>query len=147
MSSDGRASVVLGVGIDVTSVTEVRHSIDTFGDAYLSRLFTSRELSDCGSSPERLGARFAAKEAAFKALRLDDRQPPWTSVEVRRRDEGWCELGVSGTARAMSESRGVTDLLVCLTHDADVAAAVVVALGTRPPRSSVSPTSDRSPSR
>ncbi len=121
---------VVGVGVDLTSTTAVRRAIDAFGDDFLRRVFTPGELAECKKAVDpapRLAARFAAKEAAFKALRVEGTQPAWTSVEVLREPEGWCRLRISGRAAGIAEQRGIGELLVSLTHEDEIAAAVVVA--------------------
>jgi holo-[acyl-carrier protein] synthase len=122
---------VVGVGIDLTHVSEVRDSIRIFGDRYLYRVFTERELADCRTSSDpvpRLAARFAAKEAAVKALRVEGPRPPWTSMEVSRDPGGWCdEVRLRGAALRLARARGIGSMLVSLSHEADAAVAVVVA--------------------
>jgi holo-[acyl-carrier protein] synthase len=122
---------VVSVGIDLVSVSEVRESLTTFGDRYVKKLFTARELEDCQSSTDpvpRLAARFAAKEAAIKALKVDGAQPAWTSMEVMRSPGGWCdEIRLNGRALKLAEQRGVCRLLVSLSHEEDSAVAIVVA--------------------
>jgi holo-[acyl-carrier protein] synthase len=125
------------VGIDLASVSEVAASLDRFGDRYRRRLFTERELADCArSEPEvsarSLAARFAAKEATFKVLRVGYDQPAWTDVEVCRHPAGWCEIALHGLARTMADQAGITDLAVSLTHQGDMAGAVVFALCADP---------------
>jgi holo-[acyl-carrier protein] synthase len=120
------------VGADVVAVHQVAESIAHFGSRYLERVYTDHELSSCvGGPPVRaagLAARFAAKEATIKVLRPVGHQPDWRSVEVRRHSEGWCTMGLSGYAAALAAQAGIADLAVSLTHEGDVAAAVVVAL-------------------
>ena len=122
---------VVSVGIDLTHVSDVRESISVFGDRYLSRIFTSRELADCETSSDpvpRLAARFAAKEAAVKALRVEGSRPPWTSMEVSRNPGGWCdEVLMIGAARRLARARGIDRMMVSLSHEADAAVAFVVA--------------------
>ena len=65
------------VGTDLTCVADVASSIERFGDRYLRRLFTDHELDATGGAPERLAARFAAKEATVKVLRPTGAQPDW----------------------------------------------------------------------
>jgi holo-[acyl-carrier protein] synthase len=74
-----------------------------------------------------LAARFAAKEATIKVLRPEDSTPAWKSIEVRRHPSGWCELHLTGEAARLAAAADVTDLAVSLTHDGDLAAAVVLA--------------------
>jgi holo-[acyl-carrier protein] synthase len=122
------------VGTDLACVSDVAASIDRFGDRYLRRLFTDHELASSTGAPEvaaaKLAARFAAKEAVIKVLRPAGAQPEWRSIEVRRDPSGACHLHLSGTAAAMADAAGITALAVSLTHERDVAAAVVVATVT-----------------
>jgi holo-[acyl-carrier protein] synthase len=120
------------VGADVVAVHQVEESVACFGSRYLRRVYTEHELSSCdGTPPVRaasLAARFAAKEATIKVLRPVGHQPDWRSMEVRRHTEGWCTIALSGHAAALADEAGIADLAVSLTHEGDVAAAVVVAL-------------------
>jgi holo-[acyl-carrier protein] synthase len=125
---------IVCVGIDLTSVSAVRRSIDSFGERYLRRVFTANEITQCATSADpvpHLAARFAAKEATIKALRVDGTQPPWNSIEVRRQPEGWCLLHLDGAAARIVEARGITELTLSLSHEGDIAAAVVVATAHR----------------
>ena len=122
----------LRVGTDVVAVHQVADSVARFGPRYLQRVYTDHELDSCAGSPTfraaRLAARFAAKEATIKVLRPVGHQPDWRSLEVRRHPEGWCTMSLSGHAAALAEQAGIAELAVSLTHEGDVAAAVVVAL-------------------
>ncbi len=120
------------VGADVVAIHQVAESVDHFGARYLQRVYTPHELSSCAGPPATrtasLAARFAAKEAAIKVLRPRGHQPDWRSLEVRRDPEGWCTMALTGHAAALAEQAGIAELAVSLTHEGDVAAAVVVAL-------------------
>lgn len=119
------------VGTDLVSVDTVRGSIETHAEHYLERVYTRRELQDCrtaeGINPERLAARFAAKEATIKVLRPRETGIPWNSIEVRRDPSGWVELELSGPAATLASAAGVTELSLSITHEGEFAAAVVVA--------------------
>jgi holo-[acyl-carrier protein] synthase len=112
-------------------VETIRSSIATHGAHYLQRVYTERELEDCrtsdGVDPERLAARFAAKEAAMKVLRPGEEAVPWSSIEVRREPGGWVELALAGAAAELAADAGIAELSVSLTHEGAFAAAVVVA--------------------
>ncbi len=116
------------VGADLVSVADVRAALERFDRRYLDRIYTPGEQADCrladgGYAHERLAARFAAKEAAFKALRCGDAAIPWTAVEVRRLPGGAPELHLSDAAADLA---GGAELAVSLSHEGDLAAAVVV---------------------
>jgi holo-[acyl-carrier protein] synthase len=120
-------------GIDAQSIDEVRGAVTAFGDRYLRRLFTPQEVVDAGvqsidpASAASLAARFAAKEATLKALRVTDRIPPWTDIEVVREAGGAVSLRLAGVARELAAADGLTEFEVSLTHSGDIAIAVVVA--------------------
>jgi holo-[acyl-carrier protein] synthase len=120
------------VGADVVSVHQVADSVESFGPRYLDRVYTKHELGCCRGVPAAraasLAARFAAKEATIKVLRPIGHQPDWRSLEVRRHSGGWCSMALTGHAAALAERAGIAELSVSLTHEGDIAAAVVVAL-------------------
>jgi holo-[acyl-carrier protein] synthase len=119
------------VGIDLVSVDSVRDSLNTHAEHYLRRVYTEREVEDCSTSagvdPERLAARFAAKEATLKALRPDEEGIPWNTIEVQRHPAGWVELQLSGPAAALAAGAGVTELALSIAHEKGFATAVVIA--------------------
>jgi holo-[acyl-carrier protein] synthase len=120
------------VETDVVAIHQVAESVESFGARYLERVYTEHELRSCVGSPATraasLAARFAAKEATFKVLRPSGHQPDWRSVEVRRAPGGWCTMALNGHAAVLADQAGIARLAVSLTHEGDVAAAVVVAV-------------------
>jgi holo-[acyl-carrier protein] synthase len=122
----------LRVGTDLVPIEHVAESVARFGDRYVGRVYTAHEVSCCQGAPSvvaaGLAARFAAKEATIKVLRPADNQPDWRSIEIRRDPAGWCSVHLSDGAAAMAEEQGITDMAVSLTHEAGMAAAVVVAV-------------------
>ena len=120
------------VGADVVAVHQVAESVESFGSRYLDRIYTEHEIGSCCGAPAvraaSLAARFAAKEATIKVLRPNGHQPDWRSMEVQRHSGGWCTMTLSGHAAALAEQAGINEVSVSLTHEGDIAAAVVVAL-------------------
>jgi holo-[acyl-carrier protein] synthase len=121
---------MLRVGTDLLSVADVEAAVAAHGERYLRRVFTARELDDCAGAPERLAARFAAKEAAIKVLRPADRAVPWREIEVRRDPAGWVGLHLFGSAAALAEEQGLGGWAVSLAHERELATAVVIAEAT-----------------
>jgi len=120
------------VGVDVVSVNEVSRSLERFGERYVRRVFTPGEAAYCRAATgrvaaERFAARFAAKEATFKALRPDTTAIDWRSIEVRRHASGWCDVVLHGEAAALAARQGIESLALSMSHDAGCATAVVVA--------------------
>lgn len=130
---DTAATANLRVGIDMVRISRITESVEHFGDKFLSRIFTPREVAYAQSSPacrdERLAARFAAKEAAMKALRVADCGIPWTDFEVAREPSGQCSLKLHGKAL---QHCGRYELALSLSHEGDYATAVVMAQRTAP---------------
>jgi holo-[acyl-carrier protein] synthase len=123
-------SVAIVVGTDLVQVSEVSKAMERFGERYLRRLFTDAELSYCMQSidvaPSRLAARFAAKEAAVKVLRLTDQSFSWRSIEVARNPGGWCYLVLHGAMRQLADQAGFVAFSLSMTHEGAYAQAVVV---------------------
>jgi holo-[acyl-carrier protein] synthase len=121
----------LRVGIDLVRVSHIAESVEKFGERFLSRIFTPREIAYATSSPacrnERLAVRFAAKEAAMKALQLADEGVPWTDLEVARQPSGDCSLHLHGAAQQAVERSGSYELALSLSHEGDLATAIVIA--------------------
>jgi holo-[acyl-carrier protein] synthase len=122
----------LRVGTDLVPVAHVAESVARFGDRYVGRVYTAHEVSCCQGTPAvvaaGLAARFAAKEATIKVLRPVDHQPDWRSIEIRRDRAGWCAVHLTDGAARLAREQGISNLAVSLTHEAGMAAAVVVAV-------------------
>ncbi|MGH8995497.1 MAG: holo-ACP synthase [Acidimicrobiales bacterium] len=120
----------LSVGVDLVEVAGVARSVKRFGDRYLRRVFTEHEISCCPGPPQvaaaSLAARFAAKEATLKVLRPEDVRPDWRSIEVVRLPTGACKLRLRGEAAKLAVKRGLGPFALSMTHEAGMAAAVVV---------------------
>jgi holo-[acyl-carrier protein] synthase len=120
------------VGTDLTSIDDVARSVATFGDRYLTRLFTPAEISAAAGCSQvgaaKLAARFAAKEAVIKVLRPEQRCPPWRQIEVISERSGAASLCLHADAACLALHAGITDLAVSLSHEGGFAVAVVVAL-------------------
>ena len=127
--------MILGVGLDVVEVARIRRLVGTDSPPetarrFLDRCFTEGERRFCDGRADRAtpyAARFAAKEAASKALGAPA-GIHWTDVEVLR-EEGAPRLRLAGVAERVAQERGVTRIHLSLTHDAGIAAAVVVLEG------------------
>jgi holo-[acyl-carrier protein] synthase len=123
------------IGIDAQSVSDVGDSIDAHGDRYRRRLFTDEEVAACGGwgaprgiAADGLAARFAAKEAVLKALRVGDRVPLWTEIEVVRESDGWTSITLTGLANQLALEAGLAEFELSLSHTTETAIAVVVAM-------------------
>src|SRR3974390_73226 len=98
--------MIVGTGIDIAEVPRIRQSIERYGDRFLHRVFTDGEISYCRSKSnfdERYAARFAAKEAAMKALGTGwNYGVRWRDIEVVRMPGGRPTMAFHGTAAELA---------------------------------------------
>jgi holo-[acyl-carrier protein] synthase len=120
---------VIGIGVDLVDVERIRVALART-PSLRDRLFTADEQAYAASAKdpaERFAVRFAAKEAAMKALGVGIGAIGWHDVEVVRAESGEPSLSVTGRAAELAAERGVTSWLLTLTHTATVAEAIAVA--------------------
>lgn len=123
--------MILGLGIDLVEVARVESLVARYPARAAARLFTEGEWTYASTKARpalHLAARFAAKEAAFKALAGTDdaRAIGWREIEVVRAADGAPALRLHGRAEARARVLGVRTIHLSLTHTADTAAAVVI---------------------
>ncbi|MBM9467570.1 holo-ACP synthase [Nakamurella leprariae] len=121
---------VIGVGIDVVAVDRFAASLART-PSLVDRLFASDERVTRSGHPRSatsLAARFAAKEAVAKALGVPAGMQ-WHHCRVVSADSGRPSLVMTGTVLAAADAQGIQDWQLSLSHDAGIAAAMVVALG------------------
>jgi holo-[acyl-carrier protein] synthase len=122
-----RHANAVSVGIDIADVSEVESAVSRFGTRYLERVFTPAEIAEaaiCG--PRLLAACFAAKEAAVKALRLEDEALGWRSIELRGAGTAAPQLHFAGRAVELLARAGSTSVAVAVSTTARHAGAIVI---------------------
>ncbi|MEZ4683562.1 MAG: holo-ACP synthase [Caldilineaceae bacterium] len=118
-------------GVDLIEIERVRRAVARHGTRFLTRVYTAGELGDCNNRIESLAARFAAKEAAAKALGTGIwRQGiEWTDIEVCRDPaSGAPSLTLHNAAFTQSTILQLVHWSVSLSHDRERAIAFVVAM-------------------
>jgi len=122
--------MIVGTGVDIVEVPRVAAAIERFGKRFLERIYTEAEIRYCQSrrnSAERFAARFAAKEAALKALGTGWRMGvAWKEVEVRREPGGRPTVHFSGRAAEFAAKLGMKHASLSLSHTAEQAIAQVI---------------------
>lgn len=125
--------MILGLGIDLEEVDRIGESIAKFEDRFLDRVFTQREIEFCqgkANSRERFAARFAAKEAAFKALQASwEEGMSWKDFEVIAQPGGAPRMELHGGALTMAEAKGVRKVWISFSHTKTHVSAVVILEG------------------
>jgi holo-[acyl-carrier protein] synthase len=122
--------MILGMGVDIAEVERMKGVIERQGERFLRRVFTEREIAYCEkgkNSYERYAGRFAAKEAAMKALGTGWRRGVrWVDLEVVRLESGQPKLVLKGEAKKIAEGMGVKHIAISITHTAKEGMAQVI---------------------
>ena len=117
----------VAVGVDIIEIERIAATLERFGARFLERVYTEGEIAYCRGRAPQLAARFAAKEAAMKALGTGTRGVSWRDVEVTRTRAGEPGIVLHGRADARARAIGVDRLAVSLSHSRAYAVASVVA--------------------
>jgi holo-[acyl-carrier protein] synthase len=122
--------MIVGTGIDIAEVPRIRLSIERFGLRFLERIYTAKEMQYCDSKAnrvERYAARFAAKEAAMKALGTGwNHGVRWRDCEVIRMPGGRPTIAFHGKAGEFATKLGVKNAALSISHTEEQAIAQVI---------------------
>ena len=125
--------MIVGLGVDITLVDRIEAAIARRGRALLERLFTPSEIAYCEkhrNRAERFAGRFAAKEAAMKALGTGwNHGVRWRDVEVVRQPGGRPTITFHGKAAEFAGKLGAVRVALSLSHTAEHAIAHVILEG------------------
>ena len=120
------------LGIDLAEVDRVEGALERWGDRFVDRVFRPGELSARRRHPraraEHVAGRFAAKEAAMKALGTGWRGLAFREIEIGRDLRGKPVLAFHGRALARARELKVSSMEVSISHSRDAAVAVVALL-------------------
>lgn len=114
------------VGVDIVEIARVAEALQRWGQRFLRRVYTEREVQYCRGRVSELAVRFAAKEAVMKALGTGARGVAWREIEVLPMRGGKPLVFLHGRARQRADALGLEDFAVSLSHSRDFAVASVV---------------------
>ena len=122
--------MIIGTGVDILETSRVEEALRRHGERFAKRVCTLTEIAYCGefkNQAERLAARFAAKEAAFKALGTGwGEGVRWVDVEITHSPSGKPELILRGRAEEIARRMGVTRTAVSISHSDRYVVAQVI---------------------
>ncbi|MEO6214010.1 MAG: holo-ACP synthase [Vicinamibacterales bacterium] len=123
---------IIGLGVDLTDIPRIAQTYAQYGERFLKRVFTEGEIAYCMRRRDpvpSLAGRFAAKEAAMKALGTGhSRGVLWKDVEVFR-EYGPPQLRLHGGAAVHAARLKVEKSVLTITHTDTLAMAQVIMLG------------------
>jgi holo-[acyl-carrier protein] synthase len=126
--------MIAGTGIDIVNIDRIERLIARWGNLFLDRVFTEREIVWCqqrARPPECFATRFAAKEAFLKAIGWGLRNGiQWRDIEVENDPMGKPLFAFHRKAKEVLEARRIQNALVTLSHDRPYAVAHVLLEGT-----------------
>ena len=122
--------MIVGTGVDLAEVPRIQASIERFGEKFIHRIYTPREIAYVerkANKFERYAARFAAKEAGMKAIGTGWRRGVrWQDFEVANLPSGKPTLLLHGVAAKFAEKLGVKNVSLSLTHTRELGMAHVI---------------------
>ena len=122
--------MIAGMGVDIAEVDRIQAAIERHGESFLRRIYTVKEREYCEqfrNKYERYAGRFAAKEAAMKALGTGWRGGvKWTDFEVVREAGGRPSIALGGEAKKIADRLGVKRISLSITHTATQALAQAI---------------------
>jgi holo-[acyl-carrier protein] synthase len=122
--------MIVGSGVDLIEIARIADVLARYGDRFCQRIYLPGEIRYCRSKKngaESFAARFAAKEAAAKALGTGIQHGvAWRDIEVVRAQSGRPTLLFHGRAAAVADKLGVRNAIISLTHSRTQALAQVI---------------------
>jgi len=113
--------MIFGIGADVVEISRIDSLLNRWGDRFLRRVFTKREIQYCLSRktpPPHLAVRFAAKEAFLKALGVGYSEGVrWKDIEVIRNSSGRPRIQLHNHTRALCRRHGINGVHLSMSHN------------------------------
>lgn len=111
--------MIAGTGIDIVEVWRIKKALDTWGDRFLKRVFTEKELDYANTkkfSHENLAARFACKESVLKAFGDTRFGAQLKNIEVLNDPKGKPDIILHGEAKEFASKNKVERIIVSMSH-------------------------------
>lgn len=121
--------MVIGIGIDIIEIDRIKKSVESFGNQFLNKIYTKTELAYCLSKSNKyqhLAARFAAKEAIYKAFAtgIEKEELTWQDIEIYNEPNGMPVARV--TEKFQSHLTNGKSLKISMSHSRDYVACVAI---------------------
>lgn len=129
--------MVLGIGIDIIEIHRIKESIDKYGESFLRKIYTQLEIDYSLSRKNKyqhLAARFAAKEAIYKALSSDtDKVYSWQDIEIFNEVNGLPKVKFYGELKDyLSDGK---EIKISMSHSDNYVTCVAIVYSTNDSKS------------
>ncbi len=123
--------MIFGIGIDIIEVARIEKQIEAESNSFVKKIFTENEIRYCETKiknkAQNYAARFAAKEAFFKALGTGWRDGlSWKDIEIENDELGKPNILLSGKSKKNIQENSISKIHVSLSHIKEIAVAVVI---------------------
>ena len=121
--------MIIGIGTDIVQIERIKHAFERQGERFAQRILCASELylfHEKGQSIPYLAKRFAAKEAASKALGTGIGAVSWQDMEISNDSKGAPVLKLMGAAKENMAALGASQVSISLSDEQDYAVAFVV---------------------
>ncbi len=120
--------MVLGLGIDIIEISRIKESIDEYGDNFLQKVYTPKEIEYCSGKPNKyqhFAARFAAKEAVYKAFSTSHQEGlSWQDIEITNEPSGMPIVKLNGNLKSfLSKDK---NLKISISHSDNFVTCVAI---------------------
>lgn len=127
--------MVLGIGVDIVSITRVKNAVENSGKVFLDKVFTPWEQRRAESHPDAIAyfaMTFAAKEAIFKCFGIDwETGVKLTEIEIRDGEFGEPTPVLTGAFAKLAQERGATKVLLSLSYETEYAVGTATLVGNK----------------
>jgi holo-[acyl-carrier protein] synthase len=114
------------IGTDIIEISRIEKAIGRWGDRFLKRVYTVREIKLCRNNAASLAARFAGKEAVLKALNAPIRGIGFRDIEILADSNGRPVVQLLGPAKRQATKIGIINIDISLSHSRENAIAVAI---------------------
>lgn len=120
--------MILGIGIDIVEILRIKESIEKFGESFINKIFTEGEIEYCSkkfNKYQHYAARFAAKEAIYKAIASGwQKGISWKDIEIQNDPRGMPLVIPSG--KLLSFLSGGNELRISISHSENYVTSVAI---------------------
>jgi holo-[acyl-carrier protein] synthase len=116
--------MIIGTGIDVIEVSRIKKALDMWGNRFLNRIFTKRELSYASKKKflhENLAARFACKESVLKAFGDTRVGIRLKNIEILNNSKGKPEVVLHNEAKKFADKNHLDSIIISMSHTSNYA--------------------------